>query len=253
MEKETDLMVKDAPKEAGMPARYIHAKYEKRRRFLRFLIRNIGFTLLARIDQVEGLENIPAQGPAILMINHIAMIDPIVVMNVIPNRNIVPMAKIEVYNYPLIGIFPRMYGVIPVRREEVDRRALQLAFDVLKAGEIILVAPEAHRHPYLQRAKEGIAYISLHSGAPIIPVAIDHTIGFPTLPFTKRWSQPGARISFGRPFRFRPELKRLSRENLRLMTDEAMYLLAKLLPEYRRGYYSDFSQATQETIEYLTE
>jgi hypothetical protein len=41
--------------------------------------------------------------------------------------------------------------VIPVRREEVDRRALQLAFDVLKAGEIILVAPEAHRHPQLRR------------------------------------------------------------------------------------------------------
>jgi hypothetical protein len=84
-------------------------------------------------------------------------------------------------------------------------------------------------------------------------VAIDNTNGFPTLPFTKRWSQPGATISFGRPFLFHPELKHASRENLRLMTDEAMYLLAKLLPEYRRGYYSDLSQATQETIEYLTE
>jgi 1-acyl-sn-glycerol-3-phosphate acyltransferase len=94
MEKETDLMVQEAQKEDGMPFRYNHAKYEKRRRFLRFLIRNIGFTVLARIDRVEGLENIPAQGPAILMINHIAMIDPIVVMNVIPRRNIVPMAKI---------------------------------------------------------------------------------------------------------------------------------------------------------------
>ena len=102
---------------------YDHASFELRRRFLRFLIRNIGFTLLAKLDHVEGLEHIPSTGPAILMINHIAMIDPIVVMHVIP-RNIVPMAKIEVYNYPFIGIFPRIWGVIPVRREEVDRRAI---------------------------------------------------------------------------------------------------------------------------------
>ena len=253
MEKETDLTVKSMQKEENILTRYNHAQYETRRRFLRFLIRVIGFKLFARIDHVEGLENIPAQGPAILMINHLAFIDPIAVLHVIPRRNIIPMAKIEVYNYPLIGIFPRLYGVIPVRREEVDRRALQYAFDVLKAGEIILVAPEAHRHPQLQRGKEGAAYLSSRSGAPIIPVAIDNTNGFPTLPFLKRWSQPGASICFGRPFRFHPELKRASRENLRLMTDEAMYLLAKLLPEHRRGYYSDLSQATQETIEYLPE
>ena len=253
MEKGTDLTVQSMQKEDKNPSRYNHAHYETRRRFLRFLIRHIGFRLLARVDHVEGLENIPAQGPAILMINHLAFIDPIAVMNVIPRRNIIPMAKIEVYTYPLIGIFPRLYGVIPVRREEVDRRAIQYAFEVLKAGEIILVAPEAHRHTELQRGKEGAAYLCSRSGAPIIPVAIDHTIGFPTLPFLNRWSQPGASITFGPPFRFHPDLKRASGEQLRIMTDEAMYLLAKLLPEYRRGFYSDLSQATQETIEYLPE
>jgi 1-acyl-sn-glycerol-3-phosphate acyltransferase len=230
---------------------YDHSRWETRRRFLRFLIRTIGFTLLAKIDHVEGLENIPAKGPAILMINHIAFIDPIAVLHVIPRRNIVPMAKIEVYNYPIIGIFPRVYGVIPVRREEVDRRAIQTAIEVLRAGEIILVAPEAHRHPQLQRGKEGAAYLSSRSGAPIIPVAVDHTIGFPCLPISKRWSEPGARICFGRPFYFHSSLKRASREQLRKMTDEAMYILAQMLPEYRRGVYSDLSQATQETITYL--
>lgn len=253
MENETDLTVQSKHKEGEKPVHYNHARWETSRRFLRFLIRVIGFNLLARVDHVEGLENIPAEGPAILMINHIAFIDPIAVMHVIPHRNIIPMAKIEVYNYPLIGIFPRMYGVIPVRREEFDRRAIQLALEVLRAGEIILVAPEAHRHPQLQRGKEGAAYLSSRSGAPIIPVAIDHTIGFPTLRFSKRWSEPGANISFGRPFRFHPELKRASREQLSKMTEEALYILAKMLPEYRRGVYSDLTQATQETIEYQIE
>ena len=89
-----------------------------------------------------------------MMINHIAFVDPIVVLHLLP-RNIVPMAKIEVYNYPIVGIFPRMWGVIPVRREEVDRRAIQGALDVLRAGEIILVAPEATRSPQLNRVKRG--------------------------------------------------------------------------------------------------
>jgi 1-acyl-sn-glycerol-3-phosphate acyltransferase len=244
------MSVPSLEKENYKPTHYDHSHWETRRRILRFLIRTIGFNLLARLDHVEGLENIPTEGPAILMINHIAFIDPIVVMHVIPRRNIVPMAKIEAYNYP-IGIFPRLYGVIPVRREEVDRRAIQLAFEVLRAGELILVAPEAHRHPELQRGKEGIAYLSSRSGAPIIPVAIDQTIGFPTLRFSKRWSGPGASIHFGRPFHFQADLKRANRDQLRQMTEEAMYILAKMLPEYRRGVYSDLSLATQDTIEYL--
>jgi 1-acyl-sn-glycerol-3-phosphate acyltransferase len=245
------MTVQSLEKDQYKPYHYDHSRWETRRRILRFLIKAIGFTLLAKVDRVEGLENIPPEGPAILMINHIAFIDPIAVLHVIPHRNIVPMAKIEVYDYPFVGIFPRLYGVIPVRREEVDRRAIQMAFDVLRAGEIILVAPEAHRHTELQRGKEGAAYLSSRSEAPIIPVAIDQTIGFPALRFSKRWAGAGAFIRFGRPFRFHPELKRANREQLRLMTDEAMYLLAEMLPEYRRGVYGDLSQATQETIEFL--
>jgi 1-acyl-sn-glycerol-3-phosphate acyltransferase len=129
-------------------------------------------TLLVKLDRVEGLNNVPETGPGILLINHIAFVDAIVVMHVVP-RNIIPMAKVEVYEYPVIGIFPRIWGVIPVRREEVDRRAVQQALDVLRAGEIILVAPEGTRNPQLQRGKEGMAYLASRSGAPIIPVAVE--------------------------------------------------------------------------------
>src|SRR4030042_5128046 len=136
---------------------YIHSRYEPRRRICRFLLRTIGFTLFAKVDQVVGSEKVPLKGPAILMINHINFIDPFVVLNALP-RNIVPMAKVEVYSYPLVGIFPRLYGVIPVQREEIDRRAIQGALDVLQAGEVILVAPEAHRGPGLRQGKEDAAF-----------------------------------------------------------------------------------------------
>lgn len=230
--------------------RYNHARYAARRRVLRFLLKWVGFTLLGKIDYVEGLENVPAAGPAILMINHIAFIDPFVVLNVLP-RDIVPLAKIEVYNYPVVGIFPRLWGVIPVRREEVDRRAIQQSLEVLKAGEIVLVAPEGTRGPALKEGKEGAAYLSSRSGAPIVPVAIDGTVGFPALRFTATWKQPGAQVRFGRPFQFRPEFHHASREQLSKMSHEAMYVLAAMLPPDRRGFYADLSKATRETLQFL--
>lgn len=226
---------------------YNHSAWNKRRKFLRFLLKSLAFTLLVKIDQVDGIENIPAEGPAIFLINHIAFVDPIVVLHVCP-REIVPLAKVEVYDYPVVGIFPRIWGVIPVRREEVDRRAIQMALEVLRAGETILVAPEGTRNPELQRGKEGIAYLGSRSMAPIIPVAIQGTPGFPTLRFTRRWRESGVHIKFGKPFSFRPEFFRAGREDLRKMADEAMYNLASMLPPHLRGYYKDTTLTTQDTI-----
>jgi 1-acyl-sn-glycerol-3-phosphate acyltransferase len=225
---------------------YDHARLEPVRRILRWLIDNIAWRWLARIERIDGLDNIPASGPAILMINHIAFIDPIVVLGNLP-RNIVPMAKAEVYDIPVWGIFPRLWQVIPVHRGEADREALTRALAVLAAGEIVLVAPEGTRHTSIQEVKEGVAYLAYKSGAPVIPIAIDGTQGFPSIS-KKRWSQPGVVVKIGRPFHFRPVAGRLPREALRQMTDEAMYRLAAMLPEHRRGVYADLTRATSDYI-----
>jgi 1-acyl-sn-glycerol-3-phosphate acyltransferase len=230
--------------------RYDHSRLEPRRRVMRWLLQEVGFRFLVRIERVEGLENFPERGPAIVMINHIALVDPVVVLGSLP-RNVVPMAKIEVYRLPVVGILPWLWRVIPVRRGEVDRRALHLATLVLQAGEVVLLAPEGTRHPRLQRGKEGVAYLGYRAGAPIVPTAIDGTPGFPTLPFTRRWRESGVRIRIGKPFRFRRLSGRPDRERLRQMTDEAMYALAWLLPEARRGVYADLDRATTETIEFV--
>jgi 1-acyl-sn-glycerol-3-phosphate acyltransferase len=246
--------MKDAPVVLPRPTAqrqpYDHAAWTGRRRWLRFLLRTVGFGLLAKLDHAEGLEHLPTSGPAIIMINHIAFIDPIVVMHVSP-RDIVPLAKVEVYNYPVIGIIPRLWGVIPVRREEVDRRAVVQVMEVLRAGEMVLVAPEGTRSPALQTGKEGVAYLASRAQVPIIPTAVDGTIGFPALRPAKPWDQPGARVRFGRPFRYRPEFQNARHEQLRQMTDEAMYQLAALLPPGRRGVYHDVEHATHATIEWV--
>ena len=206
--------------------------------------------MLAKPGRVEGLDNIPKAGPGIIMINHIAFVDPIVVLHHCP-RDIVPMAKVEVYDYPIVGFLPKLYGVIPVHRGEIDKKAIKSALDVLRSGEIILVAPEGTRDPQLIRAKKGTAYLASRGDAPIIPTAVDGTEGFPTVPFTSTWKKQNPIFKFGKPFRYKKEFKRAKGEMLRKMTDEAMYVLAAMLPPERRGYYADLDKATTDTIEWI--
>lgn len=228
---------------------YDHARRERKRRVLHWMIDRIAFRFLVRLESVEGVEHLPARGPAIVMINHIAFTDPVIVLGVMP-RNIVPMAKVEVYRVPVFGIFPWLWEVIPVHRGEMDRRALRSAEEVLRAGEVVLVAPEGTRHPSLQAGKEGIAFLAQRTGAPIVPVALDGTQGFPTLPFLPRWRGPGVRIRVGEPFHFVHREGKSDRDGLRRMTDQAMGLLASMLPEERRGVYRDFERLGQDLLEF---
>jgi 1-acyl-sn-glycerol-3-phosphate acyltransferase len=235
-----------APAEAQL---YSHARLERRRWLVHRLIEQIGFRILVKLERVEGLENLPRRGPAILMMNHIALLDPIVMIGCLP-RNVVPLAKIEGFQNPFFAPLLRLWQVIPVHRGEVDRHALRMTLQVLEAGEIILLAPEGTRHASLQQGRVGVAYLGYKSGAPIIPVALEGTPDFPTIN-PARWHRAGVLVRLGRPFRFQPFSGRPRHEQLRRMTDEALYILAAMLPEARRGLYGDLSAATTETIEFL--
>ena len=73
--------------------------------------------------------------------------------------------------------------------------------------------------------------------------------GYPTLVGPWNRNKPGAYFRLGPAFRYKAVLGRLRRERLRQMTDEALYQLAALLPENRRGHYANLTLATMDTIE----
>lgn len=229
---------------------YDYKSYAWRRRLCRLAMR-VAFPIAAPIHSIKGLENIPSSGPALLCYNHINLIDPILILHVL-KRDAVPLAKIEVMSYPVVGVFPRLYGAITVRRGEVDRRALKLSLEVLQQDEMLVVAPEGTRSDALIKGKAGTAFLAFNAGSPpIVPIGIDNTIGYPTFPFSRRWRQPGADIAFGRPFRFRMGANRPSKDEMERMTDEMIYTIAALLPPHRRGVYADLTRATQDTLEWL--
>ncbi|MBN1680051.1 MAG: 1-acyl-sn-glycerol-3-phosphate acyltransferase [Anaerolineae bacterium] len=239
-----------SPRMHAHAAVYRQDRYTFRRRVIRdVLLRPIGFGLLVK-PHITGREYIPAAGPTLLIMNHIGAIDPAVVTGVVTSRFVVPMSKVEAMSHPIVGLIARSWGVYPVRRGEVDRQALASSIELLKQDQPVLIAPEGTRQPALSEAKDGMTYVAIRAGATIVPVGLDGTPAFPgTL---KRLRRTPVDVTFGRAFRFRTSGQRVPRDELRQMTREAMFQLALLLPEHRRGVYSDLSQMTTDYLEFVT-
>jgi 1-acyl-sn-glycerol-3-phosphate acyltransferase len=216
--------------------------------FQRFANGVLRFLMALLLDyEVEGLENLPTEGPLIAVQNHMISIDTVIGAALI-DREIVGMSKVENYRNRLVAFFFDLYGTFPVRRGEVDRRALRTALRVLKEGKVLMAAPEGTRSKTntLQKGKDGLSYIAVKSGAPIVPLAIWGQERF--WKQLARLRQTRVRVVCGKPFVFEPGEGKLTREQLSQMTEEMMYRMAVLLPEEYRGYYSDLSAATEEYL-----
>jgi len=222
-----------------------------RRAILRGLLRNIGFTLLCKVE-TRGLANIPAAGPTILMMSHISAIDPAVCLGAVTHRYVIPMTKIENAQSPILGFFVWWWGAYTVNRDEVDRAALLNSIELVKSGQLILIAPEGTRHPEgLAQPKDGLTYVATKSDAVIVPTAL-----YGAADFKQRWKRlrrAYAGVAFGKPFKFKIDGRsRIPRDELALMTQEAMYQLAITQPDPNlRGIYSDLSKATTNTLEFV--
>jgi 1-acyl-sn-glycerol-3-phosphate acyltransferase len=221
-----------------------------RRHSLRGFIRWLGFRVLWDV-KVTGAEHIPPTGPTIIMMNHISAIDPVLCMGAVTNRFVIPMTKIENAQNWFFNFFIWWWGSYTVRRGEIDRKALMNSIELVKAGQMILLAPEGTRQPDgLIEAKDGLAYIATKSDAVIIPTGIAGAT--PWKDKLLKFQRPHIRVNFGRPFRLKGVGERVPREALTAMSHEAMYQLALAVPdESLRGFYRDVSQATTEHLEFL--
>ena len=155
--------------------------------------------------KVKGEENIPSQGPVLIVANHLTNADP-PLLCVSLNREVRFMAKEELFKIPVLGwIIPRMRA-FPVRRGTADRRALRRAMDLLKRGEVVTIFLEGTRSEdgTLQDPELGFALIALKTRAPVVPMAL---IGTDTVLPRHCWhfKVGKVRVRIGKPMTF-PDL-----------------------------------------------
>jgi 1-acyl-sn-glycerol-3-phosphate acyltransferase len=187
---------------------------------------------------VEGLENIPAEGPAILASNHLSFSDSFFLPVMVP-RKVTFIAKAEYFTTPgvkgrLTAAFFKGAGQLPVDRSGArgaGEAAIKSGIEVLERGELFGIYPEGTRSPdgRLYRGKPGgLARVAHATGAPVIPVAMIDTEKIqPPGKVMPKLMRPGIRI--GKPMDFtRYQGMEHDRFVLRALTDQVMYEIMKL-------------------------
>lgn len=203
---------------------------------------------------VEGLENIPARGPAILASNHLAVMDSFFLPLMCPRR-IYFLAKAEYFTgRGLKGAFQRWFytavGQIPIDRSgaEAAAGALTAASRQLEKGELMGMYPEGTRSPdgRLYKGKTGLARIALETGVPVIPIAMIGTDKF-NPPGTVLPRPTRVVVKIGKPLNFdRYEGMQGNRFIERAVTDEIMYELMRLTgQQYVDVYAASLKDRTQ--------
>jgi 1-acyl-sn-glycerol-3-phosphate acyltransferase len=177
--------------------------------------------------KVRGLENIPADEPAILAANHQSFLDDLLLPLMVPKRKVVFLAKADYFDKWYLRWFFKGANVIPVRRESrsAAEDALRAGVKALRENRLVGIFPEGTRSPdgRLYRGKTGVARMALEARVPVIPVALVGT--FELMPYDRKLPKPGrVELRFGKPLRFDRHYETpADRFVLRSVTDEIMY------------------------------
>jgi 1-acyl-sn-glycerol-3-phosphate acyltransferase len=189
---------------------------------------------------VYGRENVPPYGAYFIAMNHVDTLDAPLIVVFWPDHP-EGLTASKNFNDPFLGTLMRMYGAISLKnRSEYDREALTQGLAVIKAGSPLVVAPEGtrRRHPGMQTAKPGIAFLAIKANVPIVPVGITGTETW--IPSWKKFRRPKISLTIGQPFRLpaEPVTPGNRRAKINEYTTLIMTRIAQLLPLEYRGVYA---------------
>jgi 1-acyl-sn-glycerol-3-phosphate acyltransferase len=126
-----------------------------------------------------GMEEVPAEGPVIIVANHVSHADPFVLGHYVYDSGRWPvfLAKASVFDVPVAGAILRAVKQVPVSRGTIDAvKALDAAVAAVRAGDCVIVYPEGttSKEPGLwpMRGKTGAARLWLATEAPVVPVCM---------------------------------------------------------------------------------
>jgi 1-acyl-sn-glycerol-3-phosphate acyltransferase len=124
--------------------------------------------------EVTGREHLPVEGPYLVTANHLSLIDPVLV-SIAVGRLVRFLALDELFGQSsLLDALMLYFGAIPMSRERPPLGALLEALAALEQDQVVGIFPEGARARYWgeRPLKRGAAWLSLATGAPIIPCSI---------------------------------------------------------------------------------
>jgi 1-acyl-sn-glycerol-3-phosphate acyltransferase len=195
------------------------------------------FFVLWRV-KVEGRENIPKEGPAVLAANHQSFCDSFFIPLVVA-RKVTFLAKAEYFESWKTAWFFRAAGQIPIRRGggSASERALETArSEVLGQGSLLGLYPEGTRttDKFVHKGRTGVTRLSRECGVPVIPVGVVGTVE--VQPVNSNMMRPfkTVTIRFGKPMWMDPPenpedpLANHDHTQCRDFTDRLMHEIARL-------------------------
>jgi len=190
---------------------------------------------------IKGVENLPTDGPAILVGNHRSYFDPLAILFLLARSGRAArfLGKKEVFDAPLVGDVVTALGGIRVDRGTGSDAPLRAAEDALAAGEMVALMPQgtiprgpAFFNPELQ-GRWGAVRLAQATGAPIIPIGLwgteqvwPRSSRFPNV--TKVLSPPKVQIRVGKAVQ-------LQHDDVDADTKRVMSAISALLPEDSRS------------------
>jgi 1-acyl-sn-glycerol-3-phosphate acyltransferase len=232
------------------------AVYRPPRPLARFVLHRLSYLAIAILTdfRVVGAENIPIDGPLLVVGNHFHFADPVAVIRAIPG----PMEFVGGFQMPnapaAVTWLPRLWGYHAVRRKGVSRDAMRGAAQVLTQGGRLSIFPEGGSWAAVLRPpRPGAAYLAVESGVRLLPLGIDGMTDVFSL--FRRGQRATITARIGQPFGpFSAEgTGRARRAQLQAIGDEIMQRIAALIPSARHGVYSDDPQiraAAQDAAKY---
>ena len=130
---------------------------------------------------VHGAQNVPANGPVLLVSNHVSHVDALLVL-LAQKRKVRFMVWAQFLGVPFLRWILRLFRVIPIDSTAGPRaiiNALRKASDALAAGEVVCIFAEGGitRTGFMLPFHRGLEQIAKRTPVPIVPVCLDHVWG----------------------------------------------------------------------------